>query len=140
MPNTHFTLAIHILSLLAMQDRVVSSHEMAVSANTHPAFIRRIVMELVKAELVETEMGVTGGARLRYPAESITLKAVYLATCTGPVLSLHASEPNRDCPCGSVISPVLSDLFWQAEQALLAQLDKSTIREVVSQLQQRGSG
>jgi Rrf2 family protein len=139
MPNTHFTLAIHILSLLTMQGRVVSSQEIAVSANTHPAFIRRIVSELAKADLVGTEVGVAGGVRLKRSAEEITLKAVYIATSAGPLLSLHARHPNPACPCGSTIQPVLSDLFEQAEQAFLEQLDKTTIREVVTQLQQPAS-
>lgn len=135
MPNTHFTLAIHILSLLTMQVQVVSSHDIGVSSNTHPAFVRRIVSELAKAELVVTEVGVAGGVRLRRPAEEITLKAVYLAISTGALLSLPTRQPNPDCPCGSVIQPVLSDLFAQAEQAFLAQLERTTIRDVVTRIQ-----
>ncbi|MBI1277509.1 MAG: hypothetical protein GC179_05225 [Anaerolineaceae bacterium] len=53
MPNTHFTIAIHALSLLPMQGRTVSSQEIVISANMYPAFVRRIIRELVRDSLLK---------------------------------------------------------------------------------------
>jgi Rrf2 family protein len=135
--NTHFALGVHTLCLLALQDRMLSSQEIANSVNTHPAFVRRIIGELSQADLVETVLGVAGGVRLNQPSEAITLKAVYQATTKMPLLEFHNSPPNSSCICGGNIQPVLSDVFQHTEQAFLETLQNFTIADLVHGIKQR---
>jgi Rrf2 family protein len=128
MMNTRFAVATHILTFLETQGGEPASSELiASSVNTSPSLIRRLLSQLAKAELTVSQMGTGGGAMLARPGETITLLDVYRAVNEqGSVFGTHA-DPNPACPVGRNIQPVLKTQMRAAEQALLAQLAKTTI-------------
>ena len=67
--NSHFALATHVLTVLAVnEDRVLTSTQLAGSVNTNPAFLRTLLGRLRAAGLIAVSLGKGGGARLARPA------------------------------------------------------------------------
>ena len=56
--NTHFSLAVHVLSALAYNEgELLASEKLAHSMGTNPSFLRGLVGQLREAGLVETKLG-----------------------------------------------------------------------------------
>ncbi len=130
--NTQFALAIHVLSLLAQAGASpVTSDCMAASANTNPAFLRRILGMLSRGGLVASQPGVGGGWRLRRCPREITLLDVYRALDVGQILAMHRRPPNPTCPIGRNIEGALRVSFGEAERAFEAALARQTVDQVL---------
>ena len=132
--NSRFTVAVHILALLALEETPLSSKAIANSVNTNPVVIRRILGVLSKDGLVATQLGVDGGSGLACAPQQITLLAVYRATEQGNVFAFHNSQPSTHCQCGRNIQPVLARIFKEAEIALEMVLAETTIADVVQNI------
>ena len=66
MVNQQFTFAVHIMTALAFSpEEVIGSQTLAASVNTNPVVVRRLLLALRRARLIETFTGKHGGARLR---------------------------------------------------------------------------
>lgn len=135
--NSQFAVATHILTLLALVDRPLSSKVIAESINTNPVVVRRLVGTLHAAGFVATAMGADGGTRLEQAPEDITLLDVFSATGQGELISTHPTEPNPDCIAGANILPVLLPVFDRAEAALRGELDRVTIAQVAAEIRTR---
>lgn len=133
--NTQFAIAIHVLTLLALAENAqVTSTEMASSVNTNPAFLRRILGDLSRAGLVESQPGVGGGWRLRRAPAAITLREIFRAVDEGRLLAMH-HHPNPNCPVGAVIQTTLETYFGEAEAAFEQTLAGRTLAQVVDTAQ-----
>jgi len=129
--NTQFAVAVHVLTLLAAgpQPRM-SSEEMAGSVGANPVYLRRVLGRLRAAGLVASRPGSRGGWEICRPPAEITLGDAWRAIQgTEPVLGLHG--PNPACAVGREIQRTLGELDRRAAQALEAELDRTTIAEVV---------
>lgn len=135
--NSRFAVAVHILALLALENKPLSSKYIAGSVNTNPVVIRRILSMLSKAGLVETQLGVEGGSTLARSADKITLLEVYVVSEQGDLFTLHRNQPNQFCACGQNIQPVLSTVFKKAEAALEGILAETTIAEVAQDIERQ---
>jgi len=133
--NTHFPIAIHILTLLAFNERHLSSAEIANSIETNPVFVRRIVSDLQQAGLVTTIRGVHGGVKLLYAPETITLDQVYDAVVVNPLMVVHQGSPK--CLCGDNIQPILRATFDHAEKQLKQDLAQQTIADIQASIRHR---
>lgn len=129
--NSRFTVATHILTLLASTDEPVSSDEIAVSVNTNPVVIRRLLSELAKSGLVTTQQGSGGGSRLARPADTITLAHVYRATEHGALFGMHRQAPNPTCEIGGNIQSVMSVVFDDAESAVEGIFGAITLAQIL---------
>lgn len=133
--NTRFAVAVHILTLIESQaNQPTSSEWIAGSVNTNPALIRRLLSQLARAGLTRSRKGAGGGALLARSAHSITLAEVYRAISddTG-MLPIHPA-PNPRCPIGRNIQRVLADRIHAAEEALHAELGRTTIADLATDL------
>lgn len=131
--NTHFSMAIHILSALAYQDgQVIGSEYLAKSVGTNPSFLRGLIGRLKEAGLVETQMGKGGGSRLAKKAENISLRDVYLATECRPGLKTHDCSDISKCPVQSNMSSLLSDINERVEKAVESELKQTTIADLLA--------
>jgi Rrf2 family protein len=130
--NTQFAVAVHVLTYLAGSetDATVSSDELAESANVNPVYVRRVLGPLRTAGFVTSRPGVKGGWQLDRPAGDVTLGDVW-RTLQGddPVLGLHG--PNPQCPVGRDVQRALTDLDRQVAAAVEAQLDRSSLLDVL---------
>lgn len=135
-PSSRFTVAIHILTLLAHQSggESVTSEYVAGSVNTNPVVIRRLFGLLRRAKLVRSQGGPGGGWRLTIPPRNITLREVFQAVERDPLFPLHAGVPNPRCPVGSRIQAALGEPYRAARQALERDLARTTIADLLEEV------
>lgn len=130
--NTRFTVAVHILTLLADEkDRPLTSDYIAGSVNTNPVVIRRALSLLGKAGLVSATEGAGGGSTLARPATRITLADVRGAVEPGGMFAGTRSDPNPLCPVGRRLQSVLKEYMQDFEKALKKQMSAVTIADVL---------
>ncbi len=136
MSNSRFTVACHILTLLAQNPaEPVTSEYIAASVNTNPVVIRRLLGTLRSAHLVTSQGGNGGGWRLVSAPAAVTLRDVYRAVEDEPLFPLHHREPNQNCPVGRHIQQALTGAFAAATRALEDELARTTIADLLREVQ-----
>ena len=136
--NGRFGMAVHILAVLAYKEGdPVSSEFLAASVNTHPVIIRRLLLALQEARLVETRKGPGSGSRLSRSPGRISLAQVYRAVKAPSPLSLPHRKPNGQCPVGQCISAVLQQVCDAAQAALERELETTTLAGVLATIRRR---
>jgi Rrf2 family protein len=135
--SSRFTVAVHILALLAIEakDRPTTSDYLARSARTNPVVIRRILAQLGNANLLIAQPGTHGGVKLARPAAQINLREVYQAVEKGAIFSFGSRENNPHCICGRSLEPVMTKVFHHAEQALEDALAQMTVAELAAEVE-----
>jgi len=133
--NSRYTVAIHILTLLAHGGQEpLTSEYIAGSVNTNPVVIRRLLASLRTAKLVTSQGGPGGGWQLVRSPQAITLRDVYRAIEGSTLFPLHSNTPNPRCPVGSTIQRALTGHFESAQIALEKDLDRITIADLVKEV------
>ncbi|PZS31066.1 MAG: transcriptional regulator [Pseudonocardiales bacterium] len=131
--NTQFAVAVHVLTYLVgfIDDRVVSSEELAASANVNPVYIRRVLGPLRAAGLVRARRGVHGGWDLNVDPDEITLDRVWLLLQGDePVLGLHGPAPA--CATGRRVQEGLVALDRTVADSLAAALRCVTVADMAA--------
>lgn len=124
--SVRFTAAVHTILCIQYfeKDNRVTSDFIAASTGVNAVIIRKILLQLQKAGLVETKAGV-GGSHLAKKAEEITLLSIYNAINEGEeerdVFNFHPN-PNEKCPVGRNIHRALDPALERAQKALEAEL------------------
>lgn len=129
MSSGRFAVSIHILTLLARENRILSSGYIANSININPVLVRKEIANLRGHGLIESREGKYGGSRLARPAQRILLSDIYRAVRPGTILGHSKNKPNPKCPVGRQINRHLNALYAAAENALLANLEKTTLAD-----------
>lgn len=131
--SSRFTIAIHMFSCIHTfeKDRKVTSEFLASSVEVNPVVIRRILLQLKGAGLVNVQRG-TGGASIAKPLEEITLLDIYKAVeCVGDGKLFHFHEnPNTECPVGRNIHKVLDEKLERVQCAMERELESITLADV----------
>ena len=131
--NTHFSMAVHVLSALAYNDGgVVASEDLARTVGTNPSFLRGLIGELKEAGLVDTQLGKGGGATLARSASRITLRDVYRATESQPALRMHTCDGNSRCPVARGMDQMLTKVNDRLERVLESELKRMTVADLVA--------
>jgi len=125
-------MAVHVLAVLAYKqgDRVTSAL-LAASVNTNPVIIRRLLLALQRAKLVETCKGAGSGSRLSRSPRRINLAEVYRAVEEPEPFATPSRKPNAACPVGKCIRQALDTVFASAQNALEQDLAKTTLADVM---------
>ena len=118
-------MAVHVLAVLAYKegDRVTSAL-LAASVNTNPVIVRRLLLALQRAKLVETGKGAGSGSRLSRSPGHINLAQVYRAV---------------EDVVGHCIRATLDKVFASAEAALERDLEKTTLATVIGAVKASGN-
>ncbi|TJY41063.1 Rrf2 family transcriptional regulator [Cohnella pontilimi] len=137
--SSRFSIAVHILSLLAISPTAHGTSDwIADSVGTNPVIIRRILGQLKKAGFVNVRAG-SGGAFLVKGLDEINLLDVYRAVAVveeGNLFHIH-EEPNPACPVGANIQVVLELLLVRAQEAMEKILSEVSMEELVTVLSKR---
>lgn len=129
--NSHFSLAVHSLTLLAHQpERAASSSFIAESASVHPVRIRKVLSLLKQHDLIQSKEGAGGGFVLSQPPEAVTLWDVYQVTSKG-TLQPRCPDENPDCTVGANMKHVLGSVFSDGEDVFGEHLDQFTIADML---------
>jgi Rrf2 family protein len=134
-------MAVHVLAVLAYKegDRVTSAM-LAASVNTNPVIVRRLLLSLQRARLVETRKGAGSGSRLSRSPGRINLAEVYRAVEALEPFASPARKANTACPVGHCIRETLNKVFASAENALERDLEKTTLAGVMDMIKASCSG
>jgi Rrf2 family protein len=130
--SCRFAMAVHVLAVLAYKEGdPVTSSLLAGSVNTNPVIIRRLLLSLKRARLIDTRKGAGAGSRLSRSPARINLAEIYRAVESHEAFSSPANKPNAGCPVGNCIRKTLEKVFASAESALERDLEKTTLADVV---------
>ncbi len=128
MNNIQFATAIHILTMLARTNEHLSSLYIGGSININAAMVRKSLSILAARGLVQTREGKGGGASLARSADQILLSDIYRAVNDAHLLG-RLNNPNPECNTGKQINGHLTDLFNEADQALISKLAQITLAD-----------
>jgi len=133
--SCRFAMAVHVLAVLAYQegDRVTSA-TLAGSINTNPVIIRRLLLALQKAGLVDTCRGAGSGSRLSRSPKRINLAEIYRSVEDCESFATPSKKPNTDCPVGHCILEELDNIFTSAQAAMERDLAKTTLADVIARV------
>ena len=135
--NCRFAFGVHLLSVLALSpDENYSSDKLALTVNTNAVVIRRMLLDLKNAGLVETQRGPGGGTRLAKPAAQITLNEIHQAVA-GDIETFgpHPNPPAQACCVGREIEGVLHGISQRAAAAVEREFSAITLADIASQIE-----
>lgn len=135
--SSRFSVAVHTLLCVEAfkNDYKVTSDFIAGSVGTNPVIIRKIMIQLKNAGLIEALAG-TGGINLLKKPSEITLLDVYRAVDlfeNDKLFGFH-DQPNPDCPVGRSIHIVLDHHMAEAQKALEQNLSNITLANLLEEL------
>ena len=138
--SCRFGMAVHVLAVLAYKegDRVTSAL-LADSVNTNPVVIRRLLLSLQRAKLVDTCKGAGSGSRLSRSPRRINLAEVYRAVEAAEPFASPSRKPNAACPVGKCIREALGRVFASARSALEQDLEKTTLADLMDTVKASGA-
>jgi Rrf2 family protein len=135
MQSCQFPFAVHVMAVLALQKgQACSSTKLAMTVNTNPVVIRRLLLDLQEAGLILTRRGPVGGAVLAGKPEKITLLEIHRAVDRGEMFGRHPSQPSRQCPVGREIARVMDNVRHRMSQAQARELERMTLATVMREL------
>ena len=134
--NTKLAVAIHILALIELNNLKEipnTSENLALSVNTNPVVVRRIMGMLKKADLVDVRAGV-GGASLKRRPKDITWLDIYNAIKLSGEAALFSKheKPNEKCYVGAHIHEVLDAPLHAAQMAMERELSTFTLLDAIT--------
>lgn len=125
-------MAVHVLTVLAYKKgESVTSDFLARSVNTNPVTIRRLLLALQEAGLVETRRGAGQGSKLSRSPSLIHLAEVYHAVEGEESFVLPPRRPNQGCPVGHCIQEAISHVFVSAQTALERALSATRLADLL---------
>ena len=130
--SSKFTVAVHTLLCIYRfkKEYKVTSDFIAGSTGVNPVIIRRTLISLKAAGLVNVAAG-TGGAELAVKPEDFTLFDIYKASGSMEenIFGFH-EQPNPACPVGKNIHNVLDDKLARVQEAMERELASITLADV----------
>lgn len=137
--NSAFCVALHALVYLNRRGGLVSSGELAQSACTNPARIRKVMAGLKRAGLVETQAGSEGGYRFAGEPESLTLDRVAEAV-DARFVAAHWRSGSVDQPClvASGMADVMDGLLDELDGRCRSYLSTISLAEIDRRLRESG--
>lgn len=134
--TSRFTVAVHTLLVIYNFSATtkVTSDFIAASVQVNPVVIRRTLLSLKAAGMVDVRAG-SGGASIIKDLGDITLYDVYKAvdSVDGDLFHFH-ENPNPACPVGRNIHAVLDSHLRDAQAAMENELKKVTLLDLTQDL------
>ena len=134
--TSRFTVAVHTLLVIYNFSATtkVTSDFIAASVQVNPVVIRRTLLSLKAAGMVDVKAG-SGGASIVKDLGDITLYDVYKAvdSMDGDMFHFH-ENPNPACPVGRNIHAVLDSHLADAQAAMENELKNVTLLDLTKDL------
>jgi Rrf2 family protein len=136
--NTQFSIAVHVMAALACGcDTDITSSDLAMSVNTSPSFVRRVLAKLSKAGLVETSTGKAGKTWLAKDPKQISLLNIYEAVDAPAAFAIHDYAEQKACLVSCHIKTALEKALGKTQKAMEASLDEMTLAQIVADVKKK---
>ena len=122
------------MTALAFSGEVMGSQALARSVNTHPVVVRRILLALRDAGLIDTVAGKHGGSRLHKPADRISLRDIYDAVESQPIIPVSQRKAWKHCAVSCQMKEIMGKVAQDAENAMRAQLKAISLRKLLRRI------
>ena len=133
--NTQFAIAVHLMAALACGcDRDITSGRLAMSVNTSPSFVRRILAKLSRAGLVKTATGKAGACWLARNAKDITLLQIYEAVDAPKAFCIHHYAEQKACRVSCHIKAALEKALQKTQRAMEASLAEISLARIAAEV------
>ena len=134
MKDTKFTVAIHILIMLATSDKELNSDDLAKSVGTNASYIRKVMALLKDHKVISSQRGKSGIQLLVNP-EDITLLDIYkIVEGEQPHIFKIHQNPNPTCPIGRNIKQAVFPFLDDAETQLRQSLASDKLSDVIDRI------
>ncbi len=128
---------LHILLHMAEKPEAATSETLAKAMHTNPVVIRRIMAGLRDQGYVRSEKGHGGGWTLSCDLAKVTLRDVYAALDSPPLLAIGNRSEKPDCLVEQAVNAALSPVFNDVEAMLLARLGEVTLAQLSADFHRR---
>ena len=118
-------------ALACSPGEVVGSQRLAASVNTNPVVIRRLLLALRRARLIETFTGKHGGARLWKSPRQISLVDIYDAVEPRPVIPVNERRAFKKCHVSCNMKSIMSRVAESTEEAVRKHLRGISLAQLV---------
>ena len=133
--NTQFSIAVHLLLALGLNcERELTSANLAMSVNTSPSFVRRILAKLSKANLVATTTGKNGFSSLAKPAEKISMLEIYKAVDAPKTFAIHDYPAQHFCSVSVNIEKTMTKILERAQNSFENSLGETSLAEIMADI------
>ncbi|MGK9044242.1 Rrf2 family transcriptional regulator [Mammaliicoccus vitulinus] len=131
--NTQISVAIHILSLLSINEEPISSKFIAGSINSNPTLVRKICKYLRNGNLIESQQG-KSGYKLSKTADQITLGDVYRLIQEEDHFAKIHQDTNPDCVIGKNIQTALDEIYTNVDLKIIEELNTTTVKDLAKKM------
>lgn len=135
--DSRLSRVLHILLHMAEKPEAATSEMLAKAMQTHPVVIRRIMAGLRDQGYVRSEKGHGGGWTLSCDLATLTLRDVYEALDSPPLLAIGNRLEEPDCLVEQAVNAALSAVFQDVETMLLARLGDVTLAQLSADFHRR---
>ncbi len=108
----------------------ITTSRIARAVDTHPSRVRRIVSSLVKANILSSSRGSSGGITLAREAATITLADIFDAIQTQDILSLGMHNPFEALKDYCFVHPTFDKLYGDLEMKMRDELANTLLTDV----------
>jgi Rrf2 family protein len=115
----------------------MTSSILAMSVNTSPSFVRRVLAKLSRAGLIETATGKAGACWLAKSAREISLLDIYLAVDAPKAFSIHAYSEQKCCPVSCNIKAALDKALEKTQESMEITLGRIKLESIVSDVKRK---
>ena len=131
--DTKFSIALHVLAYIEETNNTVTSELLAKSVGTNASHIRKILVLLKDADIIESQQG-KKGIVLKIKANELSLDKIYFGVYPEKEL-LHVHDTaNPDCPVGATIKEALLPIFEESERQLILSLKPKTLKSLIEDM------
>lgn len=112
---------------------LMSSAQLAVGLKMNPAAVRKLLIPLSQAGLINTFKGKAGGAEIAKAPKQISLRQIYQAAVDSDLVN-GPEKFNSSCPIGSCMSKVFHQVTSGMESASLKYLESVSLDKLLTQV------
>jgi Rrf2 family protein len=133
--STQFSIAVHMMAGLGyLPHAETTSTQLAMSVNTSPSFVRRILSKLSKANLVCTTMGKTGSTALARDPKDISLLEIYKAVEAPKAFAIHDYPEQRFCAVSCAIKLSMDKVLAKTQGSMEKSLGEISLADVIADI------
>lgn len=138
MIDVRFPTALQMMLSLALAQAEgverLSSTQLAEGVDSHPTFVRRLLVPLIQAGLIISAMGRDGGVSLSTDAAAITLGDIYKAVMGDKKLWTARSDIPHRCVVSSNVERFFRNLSDEVDESVLHLLGTRTLADALIEL------